>query len=351
MKTSLNVTGIIIIFLAFLLIIIGCFYLITKENAVVFFMAKIQPDVPVEEDPAKTLIFVGDIMMARGVEHEIKKNNNNYSYPFEKIGKFLKSFNIVFGNLEGAIVENPPVVSDTSFRFIFNKLASVALSQAGFNVVSLANNHADNMLNKGLVETRNFLNQNDIDYVGEPAGCGYESVLEKQGIIFLAFNKTYLHNCSNGQLINAIKKVRQLNKNQFLVVSIHWGEEYKLIASQQQQELAYSFIDAGADLIIGHHPHVVQNIEVYENKAIFYSLGNFIFDQYFSEDTQQGLAVELQLSKNKAIYYLHPISTGIAQPFLMEDLEKMQFLEELSSRSSIDLTGKIRAGRININSG
>jgi len=207
------------------------------------------------------------------------------------------------------------------------------------------------MLGDGLAQTRKFLNQSDISYVGEPVGCSYDSILKKQGIVFLAFNKTYLHNCSQSQLINAIKEAREQNKEQFLIVSIHWGEEYKLVASEQQQELAHLFVDAGADLIIGHHPHVTQNIEIYKNKLIFYSLGNFIFDQYFSKDTQQGLAVKVELLKNKAIYYLHPILTGTAQPFLMEKIEKTQFLEELSSRSSKNLINKVRAGKISINSG
>jgi len=127
-----DIVGIIIIILIVLLVIIGCFYLITKENAIVLLTAKIIPDM-VEETPKKTFVFVGDIMMDRGVEYEIKKNNNNYSYPFEKISEFLNDFDIVFGNLEGPIVENPPVYSDSSFRFAFNKLVATALSEAGFN--------------------------------------------------------------------------------------------------------------------------------------------------------------------------------------------------------------------------
>jgi len=349
MKAS-NIFGIIFISIIVLLSVIGCFYLITKENAIVFFTAQIGNHIS-KKEPEKTFVFVGDMMLDRGVEYEINKNHNDYSYPFEKIQEFLNGFDIVFGNLEGPIVENPPAYSDSSFRFAFNKLVAPALSKAGFNVVSLANNHTDNMLGNGLVETRNFLNQNDISYVGEPAGCSYNSVLEKQGIIFLAFNKTYLHNCSQIKLADEIKKAREQNKEQFLIVSIHWGEEYQLTSSQIQQELAYSFIDAGADLIIGHHPHVVQNIEIYKNKIIFYSLGNFIFDQYFSESTQQGLAVGLEMFDSKLIYSLYPITTGKAQPFLMEKLEKEQFLKALSGRSQAELTDKIRAGKISINSG
>lgn len=347
----LNTIGIVLISLIFLLVVIGCFYLITKENTTVFFTASIVQDKAVnkeEQQLEKTVAFVGDIMLDRGVEYQIKQNNNDFFYPFAKIHEFLNEFDIVFGNLEGPIVENPPYFSDASLKFAFNKESAAALAKAGFNVLSLANNHTDNMLWAGIAQTRNFLSKNNISYVGEPYGCVQDFVLEKQGVLFLSFNKTYSNNCASDKIADAVMAVRKENPESFLIVSLHWGLEYQPTNSLEQQELAHKLVDAGADVIIGHHPHVAQNIELYNNKIIFYSLGNFVFDQYFSKETQEGLVVSLELYQDKLIYRLYPVLVGKAQPFLMEKAEKKEFLKELSKRSSEELFKEIRLGKIRI---
>ena len=131
-------------------------------------------------------------------------------------------------------------------------------------------------------------------------------------------------------------------------MSVHWGQEYQIKSSVFQQKLARKIIDSGADLIIGHHPHVVQEIEIYNNKLIFYSLGNFVFDQYFSEQTQQGLAVRLEINENKLVFQLFPIQSKLSQPFLMEQNQAEKFLEKLSERLSEDLVEEIKRGVIEI---
>ena len=86
----------------------------------------------------------------------------------------------------------------------------------------------------------------------------------------------------------------------------HWGNEYQLVPTERQIKLAHSFIDAGADLIIGSHPHVVEPVEIYNNKAIFYSLGNFIFDQKLSYWTEHGLALNVEWDNAKTLFTLTP---------------------------------------------
>ena len=348
---SLNTIGIVLILLIFLFAVIGCFYLITRENTTVFFTASVggdQTNGSIEQQLEKTVAFVGDIMLDRGVEYQIKQNNNDFSYPFNEIKEFLSEFDIVFGNLEGPIVETPPSFPDTSLQFAFNKETAPSLKKAGFNVLSLANNHTDNMLWAGILQTRNFLSENNIDYVGEPYGCTQDFVLEKQGVLFLSFNKTYPNNCPADKIADAVEQVREKNPSSFLIVSLHWGDEYQPSHSTAQQELAHKLVDVGADVIMGHHPHVVQDIELYNNKVIFYSLGNFIFDQYFSKETQEGLVVSLEIYQDKLVYRLFPVSVGKGQPFLMEKAEKKEFLTELSKRSSEELFKKIRLGKISI---
>jgi poly-gamma-glutamate synthesis protein (capsule biosynthesis protein) len=131
---------------------------------------------------------------------------------------------------------------------------------------------------------------------------------------------------------------------------MHWGIEYKIVNSPAQQQLAHLIIDNGADLIIGHHPHVVQNIEEYKGKLIFYSLGNFIFDQYFKEEVQQGLAVGWEIYPQKYVFNLFPLQSKLSQPDLMSDQEKMEFLAQLAKNSSLSLEAQIKSGKIEVNS-
>jgi poly-gamma-glutamate synthesis protein (capsule biosynthesis protein) len=303
---------------------------------------------PLENDflEPKTIIFVGDIMLDRAVERLMKKNS--FLYPFEKISQFLKETDFVFGNLEGPIVKNPPNFSDDSLQFAFYPEAIEGLKFANFNLLSLANNHTLNMGKSGLKQTREFLKNENINFVGDPLKCSDEFLFQKDKITFLAFNKTFTSNCPDEEVIETIKSVKKQNPENFLIVSIHWGNEYQIKSSAFQQKLARKIIDAGADLIIGHHPHVVQEIEIYNNKLIFYSLGNFVFDQYFSEQTQQGLAVRLEINEKKLVFRLFSIQSKLSQPFLMEQKQAEKFLEKLSERSSYDLIEEIKKGVIEI---
>jgi len=150
------------------------------------------------------------------------------------------------------------------------------------------------------------------------------------------------------KIIKTIKMVKSSKPDNFLIVSLHWGEEYKLINSLAQQKLAHQIIEAGADLIIGHHPHVVQNIEKYQGKLIFYSLGNFIFDQYFSPDTQQGLAVGLEIYPDRLFFRLFPLQINLSQPVLMKKNKASEFLIQLAKRSDDKLVDEIKDGIIKI---
>jgi poly-gamma-glutamate synthesis protein (capsule biosynthesis protein) len=126
----------------------------------------------------------------------------------------------------------------------------------------------------------------------------------------------------------------------------HWGAEYGLKSNKRQQDFAHALIDSGADLIVGSHPHVVQEIEPYNGKYIFYSLGNFIFDQYFSKNTQQGLALLLELSEASSTIALLPIDLQFSQPKMMETTSSVKFLESLSERSAPAIRGGILRARL-----
>lgn len=297
-----------------------------------------------KEQKVKTVLFVGDIMLDRGVEYLMRKNS--FFYPFEKVSQFLKGVDIVVGNLEGPIVKNPPNFSNKSLKFAFSPETIIGLSFANFNLLSLANNHTFDVGKDGFEETKEYLVKANINFVGHPIKCDQDFSFEKDDLVFLAFNKTFPINCSDDKIIQIVKETKNSSPEKFLVVIFHWGEEYQTKSSISQQKLAYRIIDAGADLIIGSHPHVVQEIEEYKGKLIFYSLGNFIFDQYFSKETQEGLVVGLEIYPEKLVYRLFPIKSHLSQPSLMNQEEKEKFLEKLSKKSSPSLFDKIKSGKI-----
>ena len=111
-----------------------------------------------------------------------------------------------------------------------------------------------------------------------------------------------------------------------VIVNIHWGHEYHENPSQDQKDMAHSLIDSGADIIIGHYPHVIQPVEIYKNKAVFYSLGDFIFDQ-IGEKTNEGIGAGVILDRNKIGGFLFPYETKNYQPVLMSPQESKSFCD------------------------
>ncbi len=129
---------------------------------------------------------------------------------------------------------------------------------------------------------------------------------------FIGYNQFAVDGGSSSTTIAAIREARL--QNAFVIVYPHWGDEYNLGATQLQVALGHKFIDAGADAVLGAHPHVVEPMEIYKGKAIFYSMGNFIFDQHWDENVTHGLAVEITLAKNEVSYRTIPYVIHNSQP-------------------------------------
>jgi poly-gamma-glutamate synthesis protein (capsule biosynthesis protein) len=298
----------------------------------------------------QTFIFAGDIMFDRNVEKLMEKFG--YDYPFEKIKGALRGVDFVVGNLEGPIVYNKTQYQYNSLNFSFDKKASTALSKAHFNVLSIANNHTDNKGAEGLAETRDILSKNQIEAIGGPVDFSEKFIYKSNGIIFTAFNFTYF---MNDDVYTTVKTLRENSKEEFIITFLHWGNEYEETSSKMQQNVAHKLIDNGADLIIGSHPHVVQEVELYHSQArnkdalIFYSLGNFIMDQYFSKETQESLMVGLVKNRENLKFVLMPVKLPNSQPQLMNQEEKNTFLIELANRSSESLKNQIKAGVVVLN--
>lgn len=293
-----------------------------------------------------SLIAVGDISYSRGVERTVKKNND-INYPLLKTRDYLNKADFAFGNLETPITAGREI-NTGEMIFRSNPGTEKVLMEAGFKILSLANNHTPNFGESGLKDTFKYLEQAGIGFVGAGSNgraANQPAFIEVKGVkfAFLAYNSPDVvpesyeasDNRAGTAFMNTeamVKAVREAKpKVDFVIISMHAGVEYANQPNNFQINFARLAIDAGADLIIGHHPHVVQTMEKYKGKYIFYSLGNFIFDQPFSEETKEGLAVKIYFTKKEIskIYLTPVIMEKFTQPRLAAGLEAQKILTRL----------------------
>jgi poly-gamma-glutamate synthesis protein (capsule biosynthesis protein) len=261
-----------------------------------------------------TLIFVGDIMLDRGVKFMVEKyGGGDYKFLFSKITDELKRADVLFGNLE-SIISNKGKKVGSIYSFRAEPEAIEGLKFAGFDILSVANNHIFDYGREGMEDSFKRLKEAKIDFVGggfneKEAFAPAIKKINGIKIAFLAYTNLgseYWSAKGNRSGIawltaeNLKKGIKEAKENADLViVSMHFGKEYKRELNSEQKYFAHLAIDSGADLVIGHHPHVVQEIENYKGKYIAYSLGNFVFDQTFSQETMKGRLLEVLLKNGK----------------------------------------------------
>ena len=287
-----------------------------------------------------SILFFGDLMLDR--HNRTLMNEKGVGYFTEKIERLFWGQDLNVVNLEGPITKNKslslgmPVENPNHFRFTFNPEQAINFLQANrINLVNIGNNHILNFHNDGLKQTEEFLKKGGINYFGNPTDLEKMFVIKNVNnhqIAFVSYNRF-----GKFTVADTIKIIREIrDKVDFIIVYTHWGQEYKLVENEKQTAKAHQFIDAGADLIIGSHPHVVQPIEVYKNKAIFYSLGNFVFDQYFSENVKSILGVGISQKDDKVNFILIPLyMQNNGQLELMSGEQKQKFLQSLLERSKM----------------
>lgn len=257
--------------------------------------------------------FVGDIMMGRNVKELGERKG--YSTVFDGTRHFWNESDYIVGNFESAILlesEEKYTKAEKNIHLETSEEAAEALSKEGFSVVTLANNHATDFSDKGLADTMNTLENNNIKYVG--AGENLENaslydITEVNGIKIANIGvsevvpigaaagreKGGILTTTDDKYLDVIRDAK--TKADLVVVNVHWGDEYSFVVSKNQKKLAKDIVDAGADIVLGSHPHVVHPIELYEDSIIFYSLGNFVFDQGWSR-TKDSMLVNYSIDKN-----------------------------------------------------
>ncbi|USN87843.1 MAG: CapA family protein [Candidatus Nomurabacteria bacterium] len=291
------------------------------------------------------IYFTGDIMLARHVETLSSEHGSDYM--FEGLD-FLKEADCVVANFEGSIPTEHVQTPDFTFNFSVDNTNISALTNAGFTHLSLANNHSYDFGELGYSNTLSVLKGEGFTSFGHPNTIATSSVTfidtNNSRVALIAIN-TIGQTIDHEDTKNTLSWATTQSSKQ--IVYIHWGNEYKLNQSEQQQDLAKELISDGADLIIGHHPHVTQGIEQIDGVPVIYSLGNLVFDQYFSQDVQQGLIVAIDFQNNLTVN-LYPITSmqNISQPHLMSEKQKVTFLEKLTKHSPPNLKDAIISGQI-----
>ena len=260
--------------------------------------ANVQEAVPQEK--IIKLAFVGDIMLDRGVEQKIlKEGSGDFAFPFLLIAQDLNIYDFLFGNLEGALSDKGKNVGSI-FSFRMDPEAVKGLKFAGFDALSVANNHSGDWGREAFEDTVARLGEAEIFPVGESDA---PKILEigdfKMALVaFSDFPGPGLR-AEEDIIKNTVEKAR--GQTDFVIASFHFGEEYQKEPSARQREMAELAVRSGASLVVGHHPHVSQPVEKYENAYIAYSLGNFVFDQYFSDETMRSVLLEVEIKDKKIV--------------------------------------------------
>lgn len=290
------------------------------------------PPPPLEEVVAKvapvqepvTILFAGDMMLGRHVGKLIAAHGAEH--PFEKIASSLAEISpdLFIANLEGPITELAAPDSRVSpeqpysMRFSFDPEVTSAIKDIGFTHLSLANNHTLDQGGQGVRDTIAHLSAAGVVPFGTRDGPALGTVatttVRGRDLVFVGLDTTIIVHDA-GAVREALAAFPE---STFVAVLVHWGNEYEAIHSSAQETFAHLLINSGADLVVGAHPHVVQDVDTYKGKRIYYSLGNFVFDQYWNEAVQTGLMVLVTLDGDRTAYQELPVKSVRSQPAVTE---------------------------------
>lgn len=270
-----------------------------------------------------TFVAAGDLLLSRGIHHQLEKQSNL----LEKLGeRFFWGADVSLVNFEGYFSEDFDQKDWEQEPPLF-PVYSTNISHLDFlriNTVNLANNHSKDGGNDGFVSTLGILDSNNFGVIGDDGDIAKSTIrIEEVGEVKIAFVGVYTHK----PFSNLVETVEKLSESgHHVVVYAHWGEEFNVLSNTVQQQMARDWIDAGADMIIGSHPHVVQDFEVYKGRPIAYSLGNFVFDQNFNDEVMAGAVVGGKFDNDSLSVFLVPVNTYL-EPSVVENQKYNDYVE------------------------
>ena len=335
-----------VIFLVVFLFISLVAYLVYASSfpLPVYVAEKIQEFREYQEVKVTPLLFVGDIMLGRYVEN--LKNKEGLD-PFGDTTNFLKA-HLTIANLEGPIPKIHKPTPSNGFSFSFASSTGKNIKDHGIQVVSLSNNHSLDQGVSGYENTKAVLDKEGVSHFGGYTSREldyFETKLGTTTVIIFGIN-TISTTWKEQTMLDFVTFLRGKYPSAYLISFIHWGNEYTLKQGESQRELAYKLIDKGVNVIVGSHPHVVEGVEIYKNAPIFYSLGNFIFDQYFSEETQEGYLLAIDKQKGDYIFSFTPVVSKQSKTDIANEGMSKKILETILQSSDQNLHKSIKEGKI-----
>jgi poly-gamma-glutamate synthesis protein (capsule biosynthesis protein) len=259
-----------------------------------------------------TILIGGDIMLDR--ENRAIGETSGYDSLFAGISPLLHQADIVIANLEGSITTYPSKTLllnnqiEKSLVFTFATTTALALKDAGLTAVNLANNHSDNFGRDGINQTHSWLESAGVEWFGDPSNIGpagtsslslslidassTANIICRKGICiaFVGYNE---FEPGFDRILSDVKKISI--EGYPVIVMPHWGDEYATTSLERDREKSRKLVAAGAFAVIGSHPHVVEDREWIGGVPVIYSIGNLIFDQYFSPEVMIGDIAELTI--------------------------------------------------------
>jgi len=294
-----------------------------------------------------TLSFVGDILLSRGVASQIE--TKGVDYPFANVKEMFLEDSLTIGNLEGPLTENDQgVYKNRHIVFKASPQLANTLENNGLNLLTLANNHSMDYGYQGLQDTIKALKEQGLDimgtrgqqsnlhtFVGENGMTfgflGY-TVFPPEGYIMSEKRTDVVY--YNPQLVQY--EITEARKQcDYLIVEMHWGKEYDTYYSTSQEKVGRALIDSGADVVMGHHPHVIQGIEKYKGKYIFYSIGNFIFDHQNYRYTDESVVLQMVVEDEASIeWWAIPLIIDGCQPRKAKGETGQRIIDQWTERSN-----------------
>jgi hypothetical protein len=300
-----------------------------------------------------SIIFAGDTLFDWSVRDAINQYGTNF--PFVYVKEEVQKADLAILNLETAVTFHTEKDTSQLYNFKSDPIALSGIKDAGFDLVTLANNHALDYQKAGLLDTFHYLEEHGLGYFGAGKNTdeAYQSVeveIKGKKIKFLGFSRfvpavhwyegegpVVASGYQEDRVYETIK--REKKGTDYLIIYIHWGVERNNQPEEWQRNYAKNMIDSGADVIIGSHPHVLQGFEYYKGKPIAYSLGNFVFPDYVSGKTAETGLLTLTINDSELTMYFNPYFIKDNQILPLEGLEDelmYQYLQEISYNVNIE---------------
>ena len=299
-------------------------------------------------DPAhvRTLIATGDIIPARYTDYIIRQQGDDWGYPVAQTADIVSDADITVINLEAPLIDYCPITTE-GFTFCGRPPFTQSLLAAGVDVVTMENNHIGNYGQEGIDETHTVLEAAGLKWADRVT----PAIVDVRGLTFgfIAFNGV-IETIDRQAMVEQIQALRP--QVDVLAVAYHWGAEYVSlpavapgVAEDDPVSIAHQAIDAGADFIIGNHPHWVQAVEIYKGKWITYAHGNYIFDQMWSYETRVGVIGKYTFYDDTLIgvEFTPTLIENYAQPVPMAGEERQAVLDGMRDAST-ELAGLLAGG-------